>query len=121
MKSMLILFLLGCMSSCSDQNKTGTNQITVAGKIDGLGGETITMISFEELKKAEIKDDGIFSITFYHDHEWNFSLRTSGHYFQFFLEPGDSIYISVDINDVNSTYRASGDKEKREEEPSTTL
>ncbi len=67
MKPMLILFLMGCLSSCSEQNTTRTNQITVAGKIDGLGGETITLISFEVFKVTKIKDDGTFSVTFNYD------------------------------------------------------
>jgi thiol-disulfide isomerase/thioredoxin len=90
--------------------KPDNKKITIAGKIIGAEGEFITLNSFEELKKTEIKEDGTFSISFNHDHEWIFSLRISDQYFQFFLEPGDSIYFSIDINDIDPTFYTSGDK-----------
>lgn len=106
----LMLLLVFVFNQCIELRKPNNDKITIAGKIIGAEGEFGTLNSFEELKKTQIKEDGTFSIRFNHDHEWIFSLKISDQYFQFFLEPGDSIYFSVDINNINSTFYTSGDK-----------
>ncbi len=112
MKKLIInlLLLVIVFTQCTEKRESDNDIITIAGKIYGIGDDIITLISFEELKKTEIKGDGSFSISFNYDHEWYFSLLISGRYFRFFLEPGDSIYFSVDMNDIEGTYRTSGDK-----------
>jgi hypothetical protein len=112
MKKLITLMLLSVFvfNQCTELRKPDNDEITMAGKIIGAEGDFITLISFEELEKTKIKEDGTFSISFNHDHEWIFSLRVLDQYFQFFLEPGDSIYFSVDINAIDPTFYTSGDK-----------
>jgi thiol-disulfide isomerase/thioredoxin len=116
MKSQMIVLLISCVIySCSSSNFHDANKITVAGKICGIESGEVKIISFLELEEMvvdSINKEGSFNLTFNKNESGYFFLLGAGNQTPLFLKPGDSIYITFDIEDIEGTYKSSGDMAK---------
>jgi thiol-disulfide isomerase/thioredoxin len=113
MKSKMILLFISCVFfSCSSPTYHDTYKITIAGKICGTESGEVKIISFLELEEVAIDNidkEGCFNLTFNTNESGYFFLLVSGSQVPLFLKPGDSIFITFDIKDIEGTYKASGD------------
>ena len=112
----MIVLLISCvLYSCSSFNYHDANKITVAGKICGIESGELKISSFLELEEMvtdNINKEGCFNLTFNKNESGYFFLLGAGIQAPLFLKPGDSIYITFDIKDLEGTYKASGDMAK---------
>lgn len=97
-------------ASCSGPDSTRGNMITVAGKIDGIDGGTISVSRDGVVATTEIQPDGAFHLPFSYYANYYFQFRLADQNFWMYLDPGDSIFITSDINDFRNTFSASGSK-----------
>lgn len=100
------LIMIGCNSP-----ETSDSKIIIAGKLDNTDIEEINIYLEEEIAKATVMEDGSFQAVFESESAENYNVRIGREGgFTLFLNPGDSIFMEGDANELYESLKFHGDK-----------
>ena len=95
--SILWTFLAFLIISCGKQ-ETFDPKIIIAGKLDNSDAKEINIYLEQEIAVGTVADDGSFQVDFESESAENYNVRIGREGFTLFLNPGDSIFVKVDVN-----------------------
>lgn len=107
--SILWTFLAFLVISCGSQ-ETFDPKIIIAGKLDNTDAKEVKVYLQQEIAVATVAEDGSFHVSFESESAENYNVRIGREGFTSFLNPGDSIFVEVDINEFNESLTFHGDK-----------
>lgn len=98
-------------TACSDKFGSDENTFIVAGHLSNSTSETVQVfIGDDEWESAAMEDGGEFNLRFEFDGPAYFTVTDGKVGYKVFMSPGDSIFISGDVENFKETAEASGDK-----------
>lgn len=101
----LFLLIFGC-----GQKEPSDSSIIITGKLVNSESKEIELYVGDELNSFVIDDDGSFLIHLESDDFSLYNFGTDRRFFQLFLRPGDSIYVTADAKDFRNSFQLSGDR-----------
>jgi len=107
--SLIILILaFGCSQKSEPQDPT----IIIAGKIENLESEDITLFQDGDIASSKLDEEGNFKLLFEGDEASRYILYSGRTRFNLYLSPGDSIYLTADSKDIPGAFDIQGDHAK---------
>lgn len=106
--SILMAVLAFLILSCGQQEKFDP-KIIIAGKVANADSKELNIYLQQEIAATTIADDGSFQVSFDAEESENYYVRMGREGFNLFLSPGDSIFVEVDKESFNDSFKLVGD------------
>lgn len=106
--SILCIVLAVFVFSCSQKEEINP-EIIIAGNFENTEAKEIKVYLDDEIASSTIDEDGNFHIKLNSDESETFFIAAGRDRFNLFLSPGDSIYVSADSKEFNTSFKLEGD------------
>lgn len=113
MKNILIVASAGltlCFAACQTPQETEVKtQVTVSGQLHSASQPLVTLDYLDlDMATDTLDEQGRFHLSFELDKPGFFHISNSNQIFQYFAEPGDSIFIEMDMEAPYVSFKAGG-------------
>jgi len=112
MKRKIILWIaLPLLALSCNQKPALDTRIVIAGKLENVEEKEIEVFLEDDMTSGSFNEDGSFHIVLNTEETANYFLRSGEVSINLFLSPGDSVYLTGDVKEFNTSFKITGSNE----------